>query len=67
MFTVLQLLKSAQMQHGLRQRDYTRYRYMMVFLILYLIGNFSFSSFSLKPFVDVVEFGVTVSFMFVVE
>lgn len=24
---VLQLLKSAQMQHGLRHGDYTRYRY----------------------------------------
>lgn len=31
---VLQLLKSAQMQHGLRHGDYTRYRYMSSNFIL---------------------------------
>ncbi|KAK1294773.1 hypothetical protein QJS10_CPA16g01235 [Acorus calamus] len=30
---VLQMLKSAQMQHGLRQRDYTRYRYHLQSLL----------------------------------
>jgi hypothetical protein len=31
--TVLQLLKSAQMQHGLRHGDYTRYRYVFLLLL----------------------------------
>lgn len=29
-FEVLQLLKSAQMQHGLRHGDYTRYRFVLM-------------------------------------
>lgn len=37
---VLQLLKSAQMQHGLRHGDYTRYRYCYSFLGLVLLDLF---------------------------
>lgn len=36
-FTVLQLLKSSQMQHGLRFGDYVRYRYDLATYITRLI------------------------------
>ena len=35
MVLVLQLLKSAQMQHGLRHGDYTRYRYLYLSIFLF--------------------------------
>jgi hypothetical protein len=36
---VLQLLKSAQMQHGLRHGDYARYRYVtLVYWILLVVS-----------------------------
>lgn len=50
-FTVLQLLKSAQMQHGLRHGDYTRYRY--IFIVIWF--NFVFYCCSWCVFVCIVS------------